>query len=421
MILLAFRNIIRNKRRTFITLFLVITGTSLIGFMRFLGAGFNEDTVARVVKMDTGFVEITAYGYEKKPSLSRALEVKPDFFKKLEVPGVLGLSPRIRAGALLNFGSKSRFVSVLAADREAEKKITTLHRVVQEGELPDEPNEAAVGYRLARSLGIKTGDEFFLVTSQFDGSVGAGRMKLVGIFNTTDGRLDSSRVVIGLKGGEELFGTVSEDKKNRYYTSIALAVEGFIESGRVKQTLDAVFPVPHTEEKPEDSDVFDPVVLDWMQLNPGMMELIGIANMKMDVFLAFFVFSISFGVLNTVQMSIQERLRELGILLAIGTSHVDVLKMLLWEVFLLIVPGVTLGMIIASLTGYYYNYHPIQLTGTLAATYETMGLRPEFQPIVQPGELWVTWFSLVVPAFVVSLFAVKRIYKIDPVRLINVL
>jgi ABC-type lipoprotein release transport system permease subunit len=425
MFLTAWRNVFRNRRRTTITLFLIVSGTFLIAIMRFVAYGFQQDLVAQAVQLDSGFVEVAAYGWRERPSLERAIEVKPEFLDTLVVEGVFAVSPRIRGGALLNHGEETRFVSILAADPEMEKRITTVQERLQTGTPPrDTPGKrgAMLGYRLARSLGLNPGDQFYLVSSQFDGSIGAIPVVLSGIYDAKDSRLDSSRVYITLKSGRDLFGTEMEGGVN-FYSTIALGVESYLSAERIKKRLQTMYPTPFDESglRPEESEIFDPVILDWKELNPAVMEMVSLGETKMDIYMIFFIISISFGVLNTVQMSIQERLREFGIMIAIGTRSRDLLKMIAYEIALLIIPGVLIGMMLGAATASYYHHNPIELTGGLGDVYRMMGIVPVIRPIVEFGELGLTAIALIVPAFLVSLFSAKRVMRLDPVQVINLI
>ncbi len=425
MIELALRNIFRNTRRTVITLFLVISGTFLVTLMRFVAYGFQQDVIAHVVRINTGFLVAAAYGWQERPTLSRALEVTPDFLETLEQETGKAISPRVQSGALLNVGDKTRFITVLAADPEREKEITTLHNLLLEGTLPVDRGEirgAIVGHLLARSLHLKPGDTFYLITSQMDGSLGAIKVRLTGIFQSNQSHLDSSWVQITDQAGEELFGNRSK-KGTRFYTSVAMNVENYKEAERLQSHLQSLFPPPVDESglRPGESDIYDPVFLGWKELNPATKEMMTIAQQKMDIFLVFFVLSIAFGVLNTVQMSIQERIREFGVLMAIGTRQRDLIRMLLWEITFLLIPGVLLGVALAAGLATYFHSHPIELSGALAEVYRSMGALPRYRPIVEMDQLLLTASSLIVPSFLLTLISLRRIMRLDPVRVIKLI
>ena len=426
MLILAIRNIVRSRRRTLVTVLLVVSGTFLVMAMRFLTYGLTQDMIASAVQVDSGFLEVAAYGAKDRPGLERALELKPGLVDSLLVDEVSAISPRIRSGALLNFGNSSRFISVLAADFEKERHLTSLHQKVIEGRLPTrtaKPHEALIGFRLARATGMKVGDSFYIVTGQFDGSVGAIILRVSGIVRTNQAGLDSARVFLSDVAGRELFGTHLAELNRSYVTSLGVGVSDFLAARRVAMRLRELHPPPRAEKdvRPEESNNFSPVVLEWEDLNPALIDLVSISNRKMGIFLVFFVISISFGVLNAVQMSIQERLREFGVLLAIGVKPPGLLRLIVLETILLVVPAVALGILLATLLALYLQEHPISLVGTaMGNVYESMGLPPRWKPMVEVSEQWQVAASLIVPALLVGMLAARRLFRLNPVESINV-
>ncbi len=431
MFLLALRNILRSRRRTVVSGFLVLSGTFLLASFRFLANGLQQDMVSRAIHLDSGYAEVTAFGWKEKPGLERALEVTPQLLDSLRVPGVTALSPRIRSGALLNTGDHTRFVSVLAADPEAEKNITTIHTLFTAGGPPaDRPGlrGAAIGQGMARSLGLKVGSRFFLVTSQMDGSVGALELAVSGVYHARQSHLDTGRVQITLDAGQELFGTrlegPSESKPRRFYSSVALGIPDHVEARAVMQRLRSRLPSPKLEAglRPEESQDFSPVALSYDDLNPDVREMVELGHLKMDIYLVFFVISISFGILNAIQMSIQERLREFGILLAIGTRPVALLRLIAYETALLVVPGVLVGMAGAVALSAYLHAHPVDLSGTtMGRMYETFGMVARFRPLLDFSEQWRIALGLILPALAAGLLAGRRLFRLNPTEVIGIL
>lgn len=383
--------------------------------------------IASAVQVDTGYLQVAAFGSKEQPGLERALELKPGLIESLQrQEQVDGVSIRILSGALLNFKDSSRFVSVLAADFGKERQITVLHKKIVTGRFPrpvDGKVEAVLGDRLARALGMGIGDRFYLVSGQFDGSVGALVAELVGIVRTKQTHIDSSRVYISDAAGQELYGTNLPQSNRRFATSIALGVPNFRAAQDVAQLLRQEFPVPKPEAgvRPEESKIFSPVVLNWQDLNPGMMDLVKLSNRKMSIFTVFLVISISFGILNAVQMSIQERLREFGVLLALGVKPRGLLRLILLEVALVVIPAILIGIALASLLALYLEANPIELSGTsMGRVYENMGLPPRWKPMVSLAEQWQVAVEMIVPALVVAALAARRLARLNPIQSINV-
>ncbi len=424
MLHLAFRNVLRNKRRTWLTFFLVISGTFFLSVMQFIANGFMDEMVKRAVKLDSGLVEVAAYGWKERPGLYRSIEADGNFLSSLAELTGRSVSPRIKSGALLSYENKTRFVSVLAADPEAERKITTLHNYLTDGRWPhrDSADEAAVGDRLARALGLIPGSRIFLIGSQLDGSLGAVPLTITGIYRTGTPNLDASRVFIPLVSGKLLFGNELEDKS--YYTSIAFETADFLDAKKIREILLNKFPVPSDPDglPPAESSVFDPVVLSWQDLNPAVVEMTAMGYQKMNIYLVFFVISISFGVLNTVQMSVQERMREFGILLAVGTGIRRLTLMIFYEIIILIVPPVAAGVLLSASVAGIISLYPIDLAGTtLGNVYTSMGMSTTFRPVVTLGHAVNIASSMIIPSVLTGMIAAGRIRKLNPIRIIQTL
>ena len=133
MIRVAWRNIVRSRLRTIITLISVIIGALFISFFRFFAFGTHQAEIWHVVGVDSGYIQVAANGWLENKTLDRALNVNPGLLKSLRVKGTNEISPRIFGYALASHKEHSRFITVLAADPEKERKITTLHKRIVKG------------------------------------------------------------------------------------------------------------------------------------------------------------------------------------------------------------------------------------------------------------------------------------------------
>jgi ABC-type lipoprotein release transport system permease subunit len=424
MLLLAFRNTFRNRRRTIVTLILMIFGSVLFSFFRFFSYGVHQDMILHVVGLTTGYVQIAANGWLENPIIERALDVDDELLSSLRVQGVTQISPRIFGYALISRGENSRFISVLAAEPELEKKITVVHEKIIEGNYfadPDGQYDAIIGYRLARHLGAGIGDEVYLVGSQFDGSVGAVKIRIGGIYRATETTMDNSHIIIRTQAGRELFAPDSPGEGIIRYTSIALAITDYRTAERVHERLLQKYPIPELPpgEEREESSNFDPVALSWEDLNPGVVQMVILDEVQNDFIWAFLVIIVAFGVLNNVQMSIHERLREFGVLLAIGTRPGQIHRMLMYEVLIVLIPSLIIGVAGGMGLGYYFNVNPIEFSGEYGEIYEEFGFVPKFRSIVDAGEIWIAVIGITLPSMLLALLAARRIFKLKPVEIIN--
>jgi len=424
MLKVAFRNIFRNTRRTIITFLMISIGSVLFSFVRFLAYGAHQDMIWHVVSLSSGFIQVAANGWHESRSIERALDVDETLLKSLRVEGVTAVSPRIFSHALISHGENSRFISVLAADPELEKNITVIHEKIKQGvdlSRTDDPYAAMIGYKLAKNLDLKLGDSAYLIGSQFDGSMGAIKINIAGIYKSINTELDISHVIIKPGAGRELFAPGSPSEGVIRYTSVALGVKDYRVADRVYRALVAKYPFPELEkgEAREESLNYGPVVLNWKDMNPGIIQAVLIDEIQNDFFWVFLLIVLAFGVLNNVQMSIHERVKEFGVLLAVGTNPRSLYAMVLYEVLIVLLPALFIGTLGGMGVGYYFNVNPIVFTGNFEQAYEELGFVPVIRSIVDPVEIWIAVLAVFVPCILFALFAIRRIFRLNPVEIIG--
>ncbi len=443
----AYRNVWRNKRRTIITLVTVTLGTSFILMMRFFSYGSHEETIKNAVSLSSGYVQIAANGWLENKPLERALDVDSSLLQKIHSAGVETIAPRIFSYALAAKGSSSRFVAVVAGNPDKEKLVTNLYKRILSGRgeyfrsgyetIPHPYNKSKikvyygiVGNGLADNLDAGVGSLVHLVGSQFDGSIGAIPVRITGIYLAHDTALDNSTLFTSLEGGEELYALsaslAQEERGGRdpslsRYTSLVLGVNNYRDAESLVEKLKEIFPTPPLAdgESRENSLNYDPVVHSYGELIPGIIQLMLLDQISGEITLAFLIIIVAFGVLNTVQMSLHERYKEFGIMMAIGTRPGYIMRMVLLETFFIVLPGILLGTIIGVGFGTYFHIHPIVFTGGDAKMMTDMGFSPVMPALVDISELGIGILSIGLPSLVFAMLSVLRISRLRPVEAIS--
>ena len=434
MFLLAVRNIFRNKRRSLITLTSVIFASFLVLTMRFLVNGSHQELLRNAVSLTSGYLQMAAFGWLEGRSIERALDVDEKLLDSLEDAGVETISARIEGGALISHKSLSSFASVMAADYRLEKKLTDLHTYFIDGDflhnmkITIKKNKqnvnvypANIGHILSNRLEAKKGDTIALISNQFDGTVGAVLAEVVGVYKTLNIELDSAKVLLPLSAGEALFGLeeVPEHPKLKRYTSLVLGVSNELDTQKIYKELSQKYPRPtHAEdENPEDSDNYSPVMHSWRELIPGLVQMLEFDAIQNEVTFFFLILIMSFGILNMVQMSIQQRTKEFGVMIALGTRQVSLVMMVFWEVLLILVIGLLIGGGIGIGLGTYYFHYPIELSAELVEAYSSFGVvMMRIRTIPSFEELGIGLLTLSLPSLLFALIASLRIYKINPIE-----
>lgn len=419
MIRLAWRNLYRNKKRTVITLISVFFAAMLISFTRFLSYGSHQETIWNAVQMQSGYIQLAAPAYMENPSIENAMDIHTEDFAKLRVEGVTSVSPRIVGFGLAAFENRSKIIQIFGADPEKEKQITIIHKKVVEGEwLKSDSIGCVIGQVLADKLKIKPGDTLSVITAQFDGSIGALNLQVTGLFKTDDYEIDSRSVYVTLDTAQELFRLTPENSDFERFTSVAIGIDRSQKADEIFERIRELFPGPPASAKGTEAE-FQPKAFFWPDLIPGVVELMNLDQASGELTLSFLILIMAFGILNTVQMSVYERKKEFGVLMAIGTKASGLMTMVFFETVYLLGIGLVLGLGAGTAISYYFQVHPIVLGGDLGKGMVEMGFVPILRCIIDMRELGIAIITLTLPVFIFVLFVIRKIAAIRPAEVIR--
>ncbi len=336
---LALRNVRRNARRSAITVLAITVGMATLLFLWAFIDGVNEQMIDNSTRYLAGHLQVHRAGYHDEQTLDLTLAdgaAVAGQVKALAGEGA-AVSRRLEGSALASVGDKSRGIAVLGIDPAAERQVTTLDRTIQEGRFLDPQDRAGVvvGARIAEALGARVGGELVLVTQAADGSVGAARYEVRGIFRTRMDMFDGSYVLMTLPAAQDLYVTGDA------VTSVVARLADRGDAGAVQARLREALGAGHE-------------VLDWAQLLPAVRQSVSFHEVTGYVLLLVLFVVVAVGITNTVLMAVMERTREFGVMMALGTSHGQVMRLVFYEACALGLGGLVLGAVAGlSIVGYY--------------------------------------------------------------------
>lgn len=206
---LAWRNVLRNRRRSVITMLSIAVGLAAPTFLWGFIDGMNAEMVENTTRYLAGDVQVHARGYHDDPSLDRSITQAAPVVRTIEQdPDVAAAAVRMEGKALASRGDKSRGVMLVGVATREEARVTSLFGAVVRG-APLGPNDSSgvlVGVRLAESLGIQAGDDLVLVGQAYDGSIASARVPVRGIFRTKIDEYDGHVALMPLGAVREFLG-----------------------------------------------------------------------------------------------------------------------------------------------------------------------------------------------------------------------
>ena len=149
---------------------------------------------------------------------------------------------------------------------------------------------------------------------------------------------------------------------------------------------------------------------------PDMKESMEFDNVQGLLYVFILLIIVAFGILNTVLMSITERFKEFGIMLALGLKHTKLLIIVFFETLFLTFIGIAIGNLIAFFTNYYITYNPIPYGGDTSKMMEEYGFLPMMFSTMDLDILVVYSFITLLTALVVFLYPAYRLYKLEALK-----
>lgn len=398
---LAWRNIWRNWRRSLITLTAIIFAIVLSVVMRGIQLGTYEFNIKTSIELFTGYLQFQRQGYNDNPSLHRTFIPDTTVITALNnIPEIKGFSPRIYAGGLVSSKANSTGAIIFAIDPEKESKVSSFHTKVKEGEFIRSENyfDIVVGKRMLKNLNLNIGDTVVVLTSGYDGSMGNYKFRICGAFSMGYSDFDGMAVFMHIKGADELLSM------NGRISSIAIALNSLKDIPHVKDRLNNKFIQSGYE------------ALDWKDLMPDLKQLMELDDISAVIYLAILMLVVAFGILNTLLMSVTERFREFGVLLAIGIKHQQLLIILILEVIFLTLIGLIIGTGLSYLINYYVYLNPINLTGDFAKIYEEFGFIPQIHSTMDSSIFLSTIYSIIIITAVSTIYPAYRVIKLEALK-----
>jgi ABC-type lipoprotein release transport system permease subunit len=335
---LAFRNLGRNRRRSFLSALAVAVGLALLVLMASFVAGEMRGAMENTIQLQSAHLQIRADGYdEEKVSLDwKNLVADPEqVLEQLNaLPQISMATPRLFATGIITRGEQSRGVQVMGMD-----PTSAAYQRFRDGLLsgdflaPDDREGVLIGRPLAEKLKMDVGDQVNLLVNRSDGSVDQQLFTIRGIYTTNTSSYDENTLLMPLDKAQVF--TQAGDH--------ASAILVFLRDREQAETVAAALHAPGHE------------VLTWRKMNELIVQTEDFASGYM-VILYLIVLGITATVVtNTLVMAVFERTREIGVLAAIGMKGRGIMLQFLAEAALLATGGVIGGLILGSLAVAYFG------------------------------------------------------------------
>ena len=398
---LAWRNIWRQKRRTWLTASAMIFSNILLVFMISLQFGSYDMMINNTLRMFSGQVQVQHEGYQDgqkiRQNVDNIRELASDIREQFPAASV---TARANAFVLVSSEDRSFGTRVVGVEPAHESGVSTIPGLLTEGRYLDNVDaaEIVIGSVMARNLKVKVGDELTFLGSGMDGSFAAGVVVVVGIFDSGSQDLDRSLAELPLAYFQDAFAMRSSGHV------IAISLDDL---GAVPDMMGPLRGVIAGQA--------DLVALDWERLMPGLKQAIQ-ADMTSAWFMyAVLIILVAFSVLNTQLMSVLERTREFGVIMALGIKPRRLAFLVVLETFLMASLGLLLGVLLGSMVAAYFAHTGFAYPGMdeMAAKFNMPAV---MYPALDPFSLMLGPTVVFVFCLFAAIYPALKLYALRPVE-----
>jgi len=403
--LLAWRNVLRNARRSLITISAIAMGLSALLFLWGFNDGVHNAMMRNLQQVIIGSIQIHSDGYFRHPKLSRPIPDVNRVRQALAAAGATRYTQRIRSFALAAGDDSSEGLVLLGVDPLQELKVTRLHSKVSRGRFiaAGDSDTCVMGATTARNLGLKIGDDLVLLAADRYGSLAADRFILVGIVESGEMGIDRGLAVVPLKALDSMLGMQGR------ITDIIVQVEPDELEGVRDELLGSLANAPHGESYE---------VLRWYDMYPMMKQWVELENAFYYIFLSVVLIIVAAGVMNTVLMSTLERMREFGIMLALGCGRWRLAALVSIESVMLGLAGTLVGMTIGLSMVALFHRIGIDLSSQMESI-SRFYINPVIHTEIDTTHLVTTVASVLLAALLAALVPAWRASRLQPVEAIH--
>jgi ABC-type lipoprotein release transport system permease subunit len=395
---MARRNVWRSRRRTVLTVGAMSLALAvLIGYAGLI-EGYIADMERSIVGVEVGDVQVLAAEYRDNPSIETVIEDPEGVLRGLDAAG-FPAAPRLLAFGLAAAGDSSAGASFRGVDLERDAKVSAVGTHVLAGRWleAEDPKGVVVGKRLAHALGVGPGSELLVLSQGMFGSLAYQLFTVRGVLAAISDATDRSGVFMTA----EAFRRLMDLEQGVHQIIVRRPPEVALEAAAARVRAIA----PATDD-----------VETWRQLSPTLASMLDSARSVVLVAFAIVYLAVAILILNAMLMSVFERVREFGVLKALGAGPFDVLRLIYLESALQAGLAIAIGLALGIPLLLYLARVGIDLAGLAGVSVIGMAMsatmRAEISAAVFAGPL----ATLVVMTFVAVLYPALKAAWIQPVE-----
>ena len=399
--LISWRNVWRSKARTFVVIGAIILGiwalTLAMGFVE----GFMRSYVENAINTQYAHLQIHQPEFQSNQDLKFTIPEGKELTEAIRAnQNIASVTARTVIQGMVSSAETASGGQIYGIDPDAESEVFVVDESLEEGHFFEESvrNPVVIGNELAEKLNVKLKSKIVLTFTDPDGNITSGAFRIAGIFNTRSPALNQTAVYVLQKDLTRLLGG------EPMIHEIAIRVKNLDQLTTVKQTL---------ENKYEQVKVQT-----WQELAPELELITNQSSTSLIILLVIIMLALGFGIVNTMLMAVLERVKELGMLMAVGMNKIRVFLMIILETMIIAFVGAPLGLLLGFATVKFYQVNGLDLSN-YARGLDKFGYATIIYPELDLEFYFIMTAGVVITALLGSVYPALKAIKLKPVEALN--
>jgi len=406
---MANRNLWRNKRRTIIAIVSIVFGMVLCMFFTGISDGSYKELINSAAKLGHGHITIMNKNFFESQDSSYAIKNAVSIEKKIvKLKDIAFIEKKITGSGMLSSAYDSTGITFDAVEPEKNKKFSLIKKKIKKCEyLTKNGRDIIIGKILAQRLKVKIGSKVVLTVNDRNNDITQELFRIRGIFQTGSEVNDGFYALVNFARMQEILKF-----KKKEASIIAVYSHNYRNAEKLidKIKKDTSIPIEASAE-----------IYPWFEVMKELAQYISVDKGSNVVMQGFLLLIIAAGILNAVLMSVMERFREFGIMIALGFTRVKLLSMIMCEAMLLAFWGIGSGSVAGWILDYYFVKNPIDLTKIYGEKISISGVA--WEPLIKTGLFIDHYFIILFIVFLMviffSLYPAFKASRTDPIEAIE--
>jgi putative ABC transport system permease protein len=396
---ISWRNVWRNKLRSGVIIVAITLGICAAIFSTAFYLGMANQRIEKAIKSELSHVQI------HQPDFLNSTEIH-DYIPDAEmiagnirtISEVAGVSKRIVIFSMISSAETAAGVRIAGIDPESEKSVTNIHEKIVEGDYFQEykKNQVLIGEKLAEKLKVKLNSKVVLTLLDTDNNITYGAFRVSGIFNTVNNIFDEANIFVRY-----------DDLASLIALPDGAAHEIAIMGRSIEMNADSL-------KSSVQKFAGNYEVLSWLDLSPEMEYLTEFMDIMMYIFIIIILLALLFGIVNTMLMVVLERVKELGMLMAVGMNKWRVFQMIVLESVFLSITGGAIGVALGTALTLYFSTTPINLSAASGEVYTDLGYDPFIYTVLDWNMVMNVSMMVLITGIIAALYPAYKALQQDP-------